>query len=85
METNTSFFGSIVGFFTTGGFWMLPIFGAQIVSLAIIANASCVCIYNVSRTYVGKPSASKPILRRAIWTASSCRPAPSVATRPSVT
>ena len=29
METNTSFFGSIVGFFTTGGFWMLPIFGAS--------------------------------------------------------
>ena len=38
MDTNTSFFGSIVGFFATGGFWMLPIFGAQLVSLAIIAE-----------------------------------------------
>lgn len=38
METNTSFFGSIVSFFAVGGFWMLPIFGAQIVSLAIIAE-----------------------------------------------
>lgn len=38
MESNVSFFGSIVGFFTTGGFWMLPIFGAQVVSLAIIAE-----------------------------------------------
>jgi len=38
MDTNTSFFGSIVGFFTAGGFWMLPIFGAQLVSLAIIAE-----------------------------------------------
>jgi biopolymer transport protein ExbB len=34
----TSFFGSIVNFFVTGGFWMLPIFGAQVVSLAIIAE-----------------------------------------------
>ena len=38
METNTSFFGSIVSFFTTGGFWMFPIFVAQLVSLAIIAE-----------------------------------------------
>jgi biopolymer transport protein ExbB/TolQ len=38
METNTSFFGSIVNFFVTGGFWMLPIFAAQVVSLAIIAE-----------------------------------------------
>lgn len=38
MDTNTSFFGSIVQFFAVGGFWMLPIFGAQIVSLAIIAE-----------------------------------------------
>lgn len=38
METNTSFFGSIVSFFTTGGFWMFPIFAAQLVSLAIIAE-----------------------------------------------
>ena len=35
---NTSFFGSIVSFFTLGGFWMMPIFAAQIVSLAIIAE-----------------------------------------------
>jgi biopolymer transport protein ExbB/TolQ len=38
MDTNTSFFGSMVNFFAVGGFWMLPIFGAQIVSLAIIAE-----------------------------------------------
>lgn len=38
METNASFFGSIVGFFATGGFWMLPIAAAQVVSLAIIAE-----------------------------------------------
>ena len=38
METNTSFFGSIVSFFVTGGFWMFPIFAAQVVSLAIIAE-----------------------------------------------
>lgn len=38
MDSNASFFGSIVGFFTTGGFWMFPIFLAQVVSLAIIAE-----------------------------------------------
>jgi biopolymer transport protein ExbB len=38
MESNVSFFGSIVSFFTTGGFWMFPIFIAQMVSLAIIAE-----------------------------------------------
>ena len=38
MDTNTSFFGSIVSFFATGGFWMFPIFVAQLVSLAIIAE-----------------------------------------------
>lgn len=38
MDTNTSFFGSIVSFFVTGGFWMFPIFAAQVVSLAIIAE-----------------------------------------------
>lgn len=38
METNTSFFGSIVNFFATGGVWMFPIFAAQVVSLAIIAE-----------------------------------------------
>lgn len=38
MDTNTSFFGSIINFFATGGFWMLPIFVAQLVSLAIIAE-----------------------------------------------
>lgn len=38
MDTNTSFFGSIVSFFATGGFWMFPIFVAQAVSLAIIAE-----------------------------------------------
>jgi len=38
MDTNTSFFGSIVSFFTVGGFWMFPIFVAQVVSLAIIAE-----------------------------------------------
>ncbi len=35
---NASFFGSIVGFFTAGGFWMTPIFCAQVVSLAIIVE-----------------------------------------------
>ena len=38
MDTNTIFFGSIVNFFVTGGFWMFPIFVAQVVSLAIIAE-----------------------------------------------
>jgi biopolymer transport protein ExbB/TolQ len=38
MDTNTSFFGSIVNFFAVGGFWMFPIFCAQLVSLAIIAE-----------------------------------------------
>jgi len=38
MDTNTSFFGSIVNFFAVGGFWMFPIFMAQVVSLAIIAE-----------------------------------------------
>ncbi len=38
MDTNTSFFGSIVSFFAVGGFWMLPIFVAQLFSLAIIAE-----------------------------------------------
>jgi biopolymer transport protein ExbB/TolQ len=38
MDTNTTLFGSIAHFFVTGGFWMLPIFAAQIVSLAIIAE-----------------------------------------------
>ena len=38
MDTNTSFFGSIVNFFAVGGFWMLPIFAAQVASLAIIAE-----------------------------------------------
>jgi biopolymer transport protein ExbB len=38
MDTNTSFFGSIVNFFATGGFWMFPIFVAQLFSLAIIAE-----------------------------------------------
>lgn len=38
METNTSFFGSIVNFFAVGGFWMFPIFVAQMASLAIIAE-----------------------------------------------
>lgn len=53
METNTSFFGSIVSFFATGGFWMLPIFVAQVVSLAIIAE-------RVIRLYVQR----SPSLRR---------------------
>ncbi len=35
---NASFFGSIVSFFTAGGFWMTPIFFAQVVSLAIIVE-----------------------------------------------
>ncbi|MGE0528221.1 MAG: MotA/TolQ/ExbB proton channel family protein [Bdellovibrionales bacterium] len=38
MESNTSFFGSIVNFFAVGGVWMVPIFIAQVVSLAIIAE-----------------------------------------------
>jgi biopolymer transport protein ExbB len=38
MDTNVSFFGSIVNFFVVGGFWMLPILAAQVVSLAIIAE-----------------------------------------------
>jgi biopolymer transport protein ExbB len=38
MESNVSFFGSIVEFFAVGGFWMFPIFAAQVVSLAIIAE-----------------------------------------------
>jgi biopolymer transport protein ExbB len=38
MDTNVNFFGSIVNFFVTGGFWMMPIFVAQLVSLAIIAE-----------------------------------------------
>lgn len=38
MATNTSFFGSIVNFFAVGGVWMLPIFFAQLASLAIIAE-----------------------------------------------
>ncbi|MGE4131489.1 MAG: MotA/TolQ/ExbB proton channel family protein [Bdellovibrionales bacterium] len=38
MDANGSLFGSIVGFFTVGGFWMFPIFVAQVVSLAIIAE-----------------------------------------------
>ena len=38
MESNVSFFGSIVSFFAVGGFWMFPIFAAQVVSLAIIAE-----------------------------------------------
>jgi len=38
METSTSFFGSIVSFFVVGGFWMFPIFMAQLVSLGIIAE-----------------------------------------------
>ncbi len=52
METNTSFFGSIVNFFTVGGFWMFPIFVAQLASLAIIAE-------RVIRLYVQR----KPSLR----------------------
>lgn len=35
---STSLFGSIVEFFKVGGFWMFPIFVAQLVSLAIIAE-----------------------------------------------
>lgn len=38
MDSNPSFFGSIVSFFTAGGIWMLPIFCAQVVSLAIIVE-----------------------------------------------
>lgn len=53
METNTSFFGSIVNFFAVGGFWMLPIFFAQLASLAIIAE-------RVMRLYVQR----KPELRK---------------------
>lgn len=52
METNTSFFGSIVNFFAVGGFWMIPIFFAQLASLAIIAE-------RVMRLYVQR----KPELR----------------------
>ncbi len=52
MDTNTSFFGSIVNFFVTGGFWMFPIFLAQVVSLAIIAE-------RVARLYLQR----QPILR----------------------
>lgn len=52
METNTSFFGSIVNFFAVGGFWMFPIFLAQLASLAIIAE-------RVMRLYVQR----KPELR----------------------
>ncbi len=35
---STSFFGSIVSFFKVGGFWMIPIFIAQLVSIAIIVE-----------------------------------------------
>lgn len=35
---NVGMFGSIVNFFTVGGFWMFPIAMAQVVSLAIIAE-----------------------------------------------
>src|SRR5687768_17296074 len=38
MESNAGFFSSIVNFFAVGGFWMFPIFVAQVVSLAIIAE-----------------------------------------------
>ncbi len=38
MDSNASFFGSIVSFFVVGGFWMFPIFLAQVASLAIIAE-----------------------------------------------
>lgn len=38
MDAQASFFGSIVNFFAVGGFWMFPIFAAQVVSLAIIAE-----------------------------------------------
>ncbi len=38
MDMNTNFFGSIVGFFVTGGVWMLPIFAAQVVAIAIIVE-----------------------------------------------
>jgi biopolymer transport protein ExbB len=34
----TSFFGSVVNFFVVGGFWMFPIFLAQVASLLIIAE-----------------------------------------------
>lgn len=53
MDSNTSFFGSIVSFFVTGGFWMFPIFIAQVVSLAIIAE-------RVMRLYMQR----NPTLRR---------------------
>ncbi len=49
----SSFFGSIANFFTTGGFWMFPIFIAQVVSLAIIAE-------RVIRLYIQR----KPNLRQ---------------------
>lgn len=38
MESNVGFFTAIVNFFKVGGFWMFPIFVAQVVSLAIIAE-----------------------------------------------
>lgn len=38
MDSNTGLFGSIYNFFAVGGFWMFPIFAAQVVSLAIIAE-----------------------------------------------
>lgn len=38
MESNVGYFTAIVSFFKTGGFWMFPIFLAQVVSLAIIAE-----------------------------------------------
>ncbi|NCN40712.1 MotA/TolQ/ExbB proton channel family protein [bacterium] len=38
MESNVGYFTAIVSFFKTGGFWMFPIFVAQVVSLAIIAE-----------------------------------------------
>lgn len=38
MDANSSFFGSIVNFFAVGGFWMFPIFFAQMASLLIIAE-----------------------------------------------
>jgi biopolymer transport protein ExbB/TolQ len=35
---NIGYFSSVVNFFREGGFWMLPIFAAQVVSLAIIVE-----------------------------------------------
>lgn len=52
MESNVGYFASIVSFFKTGGFWMFPIFVAQVVSLAIIAE-------RVVRLYIQR----KPNLR----------------------